>query len=202
MISELLTTLGEDFQEVGGGGVGRYSSLYVLRTHDSYRIAHVMGEELLHDTAARDSFMRSLSSSGRTRTAWPERIGKLSRGVYWLSGTMSQQPRSLESLFRTSDHLSASDVAGIGERVCSALSELHTCDQVHGGLTSSNVFLAEGEIWLAEAGIRQALEAMDTITSELPVTSQSSYSSPEEVSGHGVSAQSEVSRLASFYMNY
>lgn len=197
MITELLARLGGDYREAEGGGVGRFSSIHVLQSRDGFRIANIMGADVLREKSGSNAFTRSLSGTFPTNVLTPEQSGNLSNDVYWISGLIPHHPQSLESRLETARLLTPSEIAEVGGYVCDTLSEIHKQGRLHGGLTPGNIFTGEDDVWLAEAGVQEALQAAGANTVQLSIALQTSYLSPEESSGGATrsSAQSEIFSL-------
>lgn len=195
MITELLTTLGEGFREVDGGGIGRFSSIHVLEARDGYRIANILSEEA-RPGAGSDAFVRLLSDSFTRNVIAPNEIGTLSSGtIYWISTPVPYHPQSLQSRLKAAGFLSAREIANIGANVCDELSRLHNQNQLHGGLTPGNIFTGQGQVWLVEAGVQAALDSLKGNSSRLLLSLQPNYLSPEESSGLAISTRSDIFSL-------
>ncbi|MGW2310693.1 serine/threonine-protein kinase [Actinomadura luteofluorescens] len=99
--------------------------------------------------------------------------------------------RSLEDLLKAEGPLPPGRVAQIGLQMLDALRAAHRAGITHRDIKPANVLLEDGRAVLTDFGIA-AVEGDATLTSAGAVLGTPAYMSPEQVSGHEVTAASDL----------
>ncbi|MEV0664465.1 serine/threonine-protein kinase [Actinomadura luteofluorescens] len=181
---------------LGRGGMGA-----VWRAHDEHLDREVAVKELRlpeHlDDAGRRTWIARLEREARAaaRLRHPGIVTVHDRvtgadGRPWIVMELVRG-RSLEDLLKAEGPLPPGRVAQIGLQVLEALRAAHQAGITHRDIKPANVLLEDDRAVLTDFGIA-AVEGDATLTSAGAVLGTPAYMSPEQVSGHEVTAASDL----------
>lgn len=199
MPSDLLQSLGDDFEYIQLGGTAQFSTVHILRSAAGYSIAHQLPAEVSEQLPAESVIvdtMRSVTSLD-DRLIGIDRVGTTTQGAsFWASEPVSTQIiRTAQSQIDTGTVFGAEETARIGIQLCDILSTLHRRGKTHGGITPAVVVLESESVFLAEAGLESILHAAGLDTTRLPTALQSHRLSPEQLNNKRPDTQSDIYAL-------
>ncbi|TRV77482.1 serine/threonine protein kinase [Streptomyces sp. 130] len=179
---------------LGAGGMGR---VYLSHTEDGRAVAiKVVRPELADDPAFRKRFGREVRAARRVRGAYTAELvdADAEAPTPWLATLYVPGPSLTQAVARRGP-LPVSAVLWLMAGMAEALRAIHAEGIVHRDLKPSNVLLAADGPRVIDFGIALATDASSYTTTGHPIGTPS-YMAPEQASGEGATAASDVFALA------
>ncbi|TXR95837.1 serine/threonine protein kinase [Streptomyces sp. col6] len=179
---------------LGAGGMGR---VYLSHTEDGRAVAiKVVRPELADDPDFRGRFGREVRAARRVRGTYTAELidADAEAATPWLATLYVPGPSLTQAVTR-SGPLPVSALLWLMVGMAEALQAIHAEGIVHRDLKPSNVLLASDGPRVIDFGIALAADATSYTTTGHPIGTPA-YMAPEQASGEGATAASDVFALA------
>ncbi|MEW2123977.1 serine/threonine-protein kinase [Streptomyces sp. NPDC007259] len=179
---------------LGAGGMGR---VYLSHTEDGRAVAiKVVRPELADDPDFRGRFGREVRAARRVRGTYTAELidADAEAATPWLATLYIPGPSLTQAVTR-SGPLPVSALLWLMAGMAEALQAIHAEGIVHRDLKPSNVLLASDGPRVIDFGIALAADATSYTTTGHPIGTPA-YMAPEQASGEGATAASDVFALA------
>jgi eukaryotic-like serine/threonine-protein kinase len=189
-------------RELGRGGM---ATVYLARDlpHDRLVALKTLHPELSGVLGA-DRFLREISIAARLQH--PNILPLFDSGTTDLGGGDARSfyvmpyvtGESLRARLKREPQLGLDEAIGIGRQIAAALDYAHGQGVIHRDIKPENILLEDGRVVVADFGIAKALDAAggEKLTQTGLSLGTPAYMSPEQATGSGVDARSDVYSLA------
>ena len=179
---------------LGAGGMGR---VYLARTPGGDLAAlKLVKDDLAHDPEFRARFDREVRAARRVSGPFTPAVldADTGAGVPWMATEYVPGP-TLKEAVRDHGPLPAQSLPVLASGLARALAAIHGADLVHRDLKPGNVLLSPRGPQVIDFGISRAVEGT-VLTRTGQTLGTPAYTSPEQVTGSGVSPAGDVFSLA------
>ncbi|MES0833923.1 WD40 repeat domain-containing serine/threonine protein kinase [Nocardiopsis tropica] len=179
---------------IGAGGMGR---VYLARTPDGHlRALKVVKEDLAHDTGFRDRFAREVRAARRVRGPFTPAVtdADTDADVPWMATEYVPGP-TLKEAVSANGPFPGPSLLVLALGLARALETVHEAGLMHRDLKPGNILLSPRGPQVIDFGIARAVEGT-VLTRTGQTFGTPAYTSPEQITGHGVSQLSDLFSLA------
>lgn len=177
-------------------GRGAMGAVYLARSPGGRLVAvKVVRDELAGDSGFRARFAREIDAARRVSGAFTAPVvdADPSADRPWLATEYLPGP-TLQKAIETSGPLPPDQVSSLASGLAEALAAIHASGLVHRDLKPSNIVLTGNGPRVIDFGIARALEEA-SLTATGMVIGTPGYLSPEQITGTGIGAASDVFAL-------